>query len=118
MMAENVVVEWAPFTVKEGVEDADLLAASEALQSEFLSHQPGFVGRELLKGQNGQWVDLAVWRSKADAERAVANAATSPVCHRYFQLMVDADHADTGAGVLHLERIRVYGRDGDGGAGR
>lgn len=107
-MTQNVIVEWAPFTVKDGVDDAQLIAASEALQNEFLSKQSGFIRRELLKGENGQWVDLAVWESREHAERAVQNAAESPVCFRYFQLMADADHDDPGEGVSHFERIKVY----------
>jgi heme-degrading monooxygenase HmoA len=112
-MSHHVVIEWAPFAVKPGVEDAELVAASEALQNGFLSHQRGFIRRELLKGQNGQWVDLAVWDSKDAADQAVRNAAENPACFQYFQLMVNADHDDPGAGVLHFERIRGYERQGD-----
>jgi hypothetical protein len=112
-MTHNVVIEWAPFTVKPGVDAAELIAASEALQNDFLSQQRGFIRRELLKGQNGQWVDLAVWESRDAADHAVKNAAESPVCFQYFQLMADADHDDPGAGVLHFERKRVYERQGD-----
>ncbi|GAB4577760.1 MAG: hypothetical protein Fur0022_04920 [Anaerolineales bacterium] len=111
-MTHNAVVEWAPFTVKPDVNEAELIAASEALQDGFLSQQRGFIRRELLKGQNGQWVDLVVWESKDAADQAVKNAAESPVCFRYFQLMVNADHDDPGAGVLHFERIREYERQG------
>ena len=32
-MHRRVIIEWAPFTLAEGVEEAKLLAASEALQS-------------------------------------------------------------------------------------
>jgi hypothetical protein len=112
-MTDNVVVEWAPFAVKSDVDDVQLIAASEALQNDFLSRQRGFIRRDLLKGQNGQWVDLAVWESRDAADQAVRNAAESPVCFQYFQLMADADHDDPGAGVLHFERIRGYERQGD-----
>jgi hypothetical protein len=112
-MTHNVVVEWAPFAVKPGVGDGELIAASEALQNEFLSRQRGFIRRELLKGKNGQWVDLAVWESRDAADQAIRNAAESPACFQYFQLMADADHDDPGAGVLHFKRIRKYERQGD-----
>lgn len=52
-MTHNVVVEWAPFTVKPGVDGAAVISASEILQHEFLSQQRAFLRRELLKGQKG-----------------------------------------------------------------
>jgi hypothetical protein len=113
LMTHSVVVEWAPFAVKPGVDDATLIAASEALQNDCLSQQRGFIQRELLKGQNGQWVDLSVWESKDAAGQAVTNAGENPVCFQYCQLMANADHDDPGAGVFHFERVRVYERQGD-----
>lgn len=107
-----VVVEWAPFAVKSDVDDVELIAASEALQNDFLLRQRGFIRRELLKGQNEQWVDLAFWESRDAADQAVRNAAESPACFQYFQLMADADHDDPGAGVLHFKRIREHERQG------
>jgi hypothetical protein len=100
------VVEWAPFRLREGIEEPRLLQASEALQTEFLAKQRGFIHRELLKGENGQWVDLVYWTDHASADQAAKNAAESPVCFDYFHLM--ADHAEPGAGVMHFERVRLY----------
>lgn len=105
----NGVVEWAPFTTRPGVDDARLLRASHALQAEFLDRQRGFVRRELLKGPDGQWVDLVYWDSASAAEEAMKNAAGSPACFEYFQLMAGADHAEPGAGVSHFERVAVFG---------
>jgi hypothetical protein len=107
-MTPNVIVEWAPFELAEGFDEKALLQASEVLQKEFLSKQKGFIWRELLKGENNQWVDLVYWKSREDAEQAVKNAANSLVCRGYFQCMLAADHDNPGAGVLHLERIETY----------
>ena len=104
---QNVIVEWAPFELAEGVDEATLLAASEALQTGFLSQQRGFIHRELLKGQANQWADAVYWNSLEEAEQAAQNAANSPICYRYFTLM-DADHTDPGAGVLHFQRVKSY----------
>jgi hypothetical protein len=102
------VLEWAPFQLKPGVTEADLLAASEALQTEFLGGQPGFIRRELLKGKDGQWVDNVYWRSLQEAEQAAHQVMQSPVCIRYFELMADADHDDPSAGVSHFTHVRTY----------
>lgn len=105
---ESVVVEWAPFRVATGVPEATLLDASEALQRDFLAHQPGFLRRELLRGDDGQWVDLVYWANEASAKGVIEAVASSPVCQSYFQLMVGGDGIDPSAGVLHARRVRVY----------
>lgn len=106
--SKKVVVEWAPFELAEGVDEATLLAASEVLQSEFVSQQSGFIKRELVKANDKQWVDLVYWNSLEEAEQAAKNVANSPVCLKYFELMVGADPDDPSAGVLHLEVVKTY----------
>ena len=106
--AARAVVEWAPFRVREGVSEAALLEASEALQRDFLAGQRGFVRRELLRGKDGQWVDLVYWENEETATAVIQAAAASPVCHAYFHLMEGGDGMDPGVGVSHLERIRAY----------
>lgn len=109
-MKEGTVVEWAPFTLAQGVDEAALLAASDALQEAFLAGRPGFVRRELLRGSDGQWVDLVEWESEEAAARAVEDAARSEACFRYFRIMAGADQAEPGAGVLHFARVKAYTR--------
>jgi hypothetical protein len=104
---KNAVIEWAPFTLVESIDEEKLLQASQALQTDFLSKQKGFLGRELLKGKGNDWVDLVYWENREAAEQASQNAANSPVCYAYFQLM-GADHAEPGAGVMHFEQVKTY----------
>jgi len=106
----TVTIEWAPFKLADGVDEARLLRASDGLQTAFLAGQPGFIRRELLKGQDGQWVDLVHWESEDAATRAMERAASSQVCLDYFKLMVGANGgADPGEGVLHLRQVKTYG---------
>ena len=106
---EPVIVEWAPFRLAEGVAEAALIAASEALQRDFLAHQPGFLRRELIRLDAERWADLVYWENEAAAKGVMNAVASSPACHSYFRLMVGADSANPGAGVLHGQRVRVYG---------
>jgi len=53
-MGKSVTLEWAPFSLKEGVSEAEILKASENLQTEFLCQQKGFIRRELLRGADNQ----------------------------------------------------------------
>lgn len=108
-MKRRLIGEWAPFAVKDGIEDEAVVRASQALQSDFLSKQPGFVRRELLRGEGRQWVDIVYWESRRAAEAVMEAAARSEVCFQYFQLMADADHAEPGAGVMHFEQVEVFG---------
>lgn len=105
---DELTVEWAPFELAEGVTEQELLDASAALQLDFLNAQDGFMRRELLHAGDRRWCDLVYWRSAESAERATRNAAASPVCFRYFRLMVGADAAEPGAGVRHFARRRMY----------
>ena len=104
----NAVIEWAPFRLAEGVREDDLLAASEALQRDFLERQPGFVRRELLRGTDGQWVDLVVWRDEQSARAVLEAISSSQACQAYFHLMAGGDNMDPASGVLHLHRVRAY----------
>ena len=105
---DGVVVEWAPFRLAEGARAAGLLEASEALQRDFLQHQPGFVRRELLRDEAGRWVDLVVWNDHSSAMAAMRAAEASPVCQAYFHLMAGGGETSAGTDVVHLRRIRVY----------
>lgn len=104
----NRTIEWAPFRVKPGVSETQLLAASTALQEGFLQNQTGFLRRELVRTGDGEYTDIVWWASHAAAEKAMHEVAGSEVCHRYFALMQDADHAEPGQGVSHFTSIAVY----------
>jgi hypothetical protein len=103
-----MVIEWAPFRLLDGVTETDLLAASEALQSDFLATRQGFLRRELVQVEDDRWGDLVYWQDEAAARQAMEAAASSPVCFRYFQLMADADHQEPGDGVQVLAVRRTY----------
>ena len=105
----GVVIEWAPFRLRAGVTEAELLEASEAIQREFLGRQPGFVRRELARGADGLWADVVHWADGAAAEAAMAAAATSSACRTYFELMAGANGgADPGEGLLLMQRVRAF----------
>lgn len=102
------IIEWAPFRLRADATEARVLEASARLQRDFLEAQPGFVRRELLRGGDGQFVDIVWWTSRQAAEAAMAAAASSAACGQYFALMHEADHAEPGAGVVHFESLAQY----------
>ncbi len=106
-MKESIVVEWAPFRLHAEASEERLLAASRELQESFLAKQPGFRRRELLRGRDGEWVDLVEWEDRRSAEAAMKAAETSAICLAYFHLM--AGGPDAANGVLHFDRVASYG---------
>lgn len=109
---EAAVVEWAPFLLRADVDEPTLITAADGLQRDFLGRRDGFVRRELLRGPDGRWADLVVWRDAAAAEAARDAAGSSAQCSAYFALM-RCDAADAG-GMRHLQRVRVYAGGDDG----
>lgn len=105
------VMEWAPFSLRPGVAEAELLAASEMLQRAFLARQPGFLARTLVRAADRSYVDVVWWESSEAAHEAMAKAAASETCAAYFTLM-GADLADPGAGVARFDAIAEYVREG------
>ncbi len=97
----NVVVEWAPFRIADGVSEAELLSASDRLHEEVLRHHPGFVHRELVRLEGGQWADLVFWRNQETVQAIMAQAPRDPVFGAYFRCMKDGSMA-------LAQRVRLY----------
>ncbi len=107
-MKNNQVIEWAPFRLKDGVDETKFLAASDAMQEGFLRGQKGFVKRELVKSVDGQWADVVYWETPADAEAAMSNAMANTACLNYFDMLQGANHEHPELGVLHLHLMKSY----------
>jgi hypothetical protein len=101
------VLEWSPFRLKPGVDEATLVEASERLQRDFLAHQDGFVRRELVNGAEGAYVDMVWWTSFAASQAAMKKAAASPACTAYVALM-DCSGRDPGDDVLLFGIVKTY----------
>lgn len=104
---DAAIVELATVKLAAGKTEADLLAASNAFQTGFLSAQPGFMRRELVRKKNGEYVDVIHWRSQADADAVMAKAPSSPAVQAFFSVM-DVDPSQPETGVEHCASIAVY----------
>ena len=104
----SMVIEWAPFKLAPNVTEEELLRAADAIQRDFLTAQPGYVRRDLLRNGDESWCDLIYWESSAAAEAAMQHALNSPACNKYFKLMVGLDQPDPSAGLQHLSVTRSY----------
>lgn len=100
-LAPEVVVEWAPFHLADGVSEAELIAASDRLHDDVLRNHPGFVHRELVRLESGQWADLVFWRNQEAVQAIMAQAPRDPVFGAYFRCMKDGSMA-------LAQRVRLY----------
>jgi hypothetical protein len=105
---KNYIIEFAPFALAEGVDESTFVAASDALQSEFLSQQKGFIKRDLVRTMDGNWADVAYWESRESVEQAMQSAMDNPAALQYFQLMSSSEHADPAANVMLLSIEKSY----------
>lgn len=104
----QIVIEYAPFAVKPGVTEAELLKAAERVQTGFMAHQPGCLAREVLREGPGRYADIIWWESREAAEAAMPKAMESVTCQPYFALMV-LDESAPEAGLRHFTRLLSFG---------
>jgi hypothetical protein len=104
----NHTIEFAPFTLAEGVDESMLIAASDALQIEFLSQQKGFVRRDLVKIADGKWADVIYWESRESVEQAMQTAPNNPAALEYFQLMGNTGESDPSTAITLMSVAKSY----------
>lgn len=68
----NSTIETVSFNLIPGTTKDAFLAASEAV-SAWVERQPGFQYRSLSQKDDGSWIDIVYWASRADAEAANAS---------------------------------------------
>ena len=73
-LPETAVAEIVTFSLNAGISDAEFVALSQSSQA-FVAAAPGFLTRQLSKGEDGTWTDYVLW---ADADTAHAAAAQFP----------------------------------------
>ena len=82
----QMAVEIARFRLAKDVSEDDFLRASNIMMKE-LVQLDGFLSREVLKGDDGIWMDLLHWESLETAKRAAEDVLKLPLCLEYFKLI-------------------------------
>jgi len=104
----SVVVEWAPFIKAVDIPDPVLIHAADKVTSEFLTHQAGFIKRELVKKSDSEYSDIIHWNTKSDATAAANKVATCSVCSEYFELMNISESDTSGAGFAYFSVLKTW----------
>jgi len=81
------VIEVVTLTLKSGVSHAEFAPVDQAVASEHVSRQPGFVSRESAAGANGEWLVIVHWRSVADADASMASFSSAPAARKFMSLI-------------------------------
>ncbi|MFO0360674.1 MAG: hypothetical protein ACK500_02530 [Flavobacteriales bacterium] len=108
----KTTVEYAKFTLKEGVTDTQMIAASQKFEEGFLVKQSGYIKRDLLHIKGREWADIVYWASREEAEKVLKACEKSPVCGEYFSIMEPFDPKIPNGGVIHLEVVKSYSISG------
>ena len=108
MSNKNHTIEFATFTLAEGVDESTLIVAADALQRDFFSRQKGFIKRDLVRVAERKWADVIYWESRDSAEQAMQVAPSNPAALQYFQLMVNDGESDPASGLMIMTIAKSY----------
>ena len=106
MSVPSTHLEWVPFRPAAGVTESQLLAAADALHTDFLAASTDYLRRMLLRDENGAYVDCVAWRSRADHAAAMRDATNHPAAQALFALIDDPEAV--GAGMRHFDVARQW----------
>ncbi len=61
-------IQLAHFKLKPGVSENALIEAERGIRDGKIRQQPGYLGRDLARGENGEWLVILRWENKEDGE--------------------------------------------------
>jgi len=82
----------APFRLKVGISEADLVRTSDDFEVQFVQKQEGTLRRILVRDGNGGFADIVFFADAAAIDRVIEAEQSSEVCAALFAIM-DGDSA-------------------------
>jgi hypothetical protein len=107
-MSDGTYVMLAPIRLKQGIDEAKLVEASDVFEKKFVKRQEGIVKRMLLRTKDGAYADLVFFESRAAADRVVEAESSSEECNAFFSIMQPPDESLPDMGVLSFEHVKTY----------
>lgn len=99
---QSDVLEIVTFKAKPGVTDDRVLEAADALQRD-VEPLEGYLGRRLLKAEDGTWVDTVRWTSVEAAHAAFKLIESRPSAAAFMEL-TEAESIT----MLHAHPVKDY----------
>ena len=100
--------ELATFTVRDG-EEAAFLAERPQMIAALGRAFPGLLGAWLAKHDDGSWVDVILWQSREEAERAARDVDGVPAAKAWFRHIAES-HGLQHVEVAHEELFQLVRR--------
>jgi hypothetical protein len=85
---QRMIVEVSQFRLALGTDERAFIVAAERSQSGFLGQQAGFIGRDLLRAEDGSWMDVVRFET-IEAARAAFEAFAGHPAAKAFESMLD-----------------------------
>jgi len=85
----DIVVEISEFRLNAGADEEAFLEASQEMMNA-LKKQGGIVNRELLKAEDGLWIDLVHWENMDTAKSVANNVMKIPSCLEFLDMIDQA----------------------------
>lgn len=101
--SEKMIIETAQYKLKTGTNEKEFIQSSEEIQREFLEKCKGFISRQLLKSDDGYWMDYLHWRNEDDAKQAAEKFTQHPSTKK-FESMIDPNTAK----MMHFKIIQEF----------
>lgn len=98
----------APITLKDGIDERALIAASDVFQRAFVSRQQGIEKRLLLRAKDGTYADLVFYASKEAADGVLEVESQSKAVQDYFKIMNIPENASPEEAVLRFDHVKTY----------
>ncbi len=89
-LESGTIVEIATFKLKEGVTPDEFYPVDQAVESQHVSQQPGFISRESAVSEDNEWLAIVHWSSMEDAEASMASFSSAPATAE-FMSKLEAD---------------------------
>jgi Antibiotic biosynthesis monooxygenase len=83
-----MILEVSKFRLVPGTDEEAFLEAAEETQSGFLGQQEGFASRDLLRADDGSWMDIVRFETSEAAQAAFEGFAGHPGV-KTFESMLD-----------------------------
>jgi hypothetical protein len=83
----------APFRLKDGISEDDLVKTSDDFEEQFVRHQEGIIRRILVKDSAGGYADIVFFTDAAAIDRVLQAERTSEVCAALFAIIDDGTPA-------------------------
>lgn len=98
----NLTVELVQFKLKDGIDEDTLLTVTKE-NMEFVRKQNGYIGRELVKGPDGLWIDIVHWKSLSEAQEAEKKFYESTDCQNYSKII-----DESSVKLMRMEQVLTF----------